>query len=627
MSGCVKIFGALGLVCLLLASAVAADPAAAVWNPFGDGLSLGGAVVVEPFEGDLVAAGFATGIEGDKVGLISRWDGDTWQAMGEGTTHWVQGLVQYDGQLIAVAEPVIYSETDRDTLTCVVAWDGSDWVDLGFGKDGDFRAVTVWDNKLVVGGHFDTAAGVPAKCVAVWDGANWSGLGEGLTGRVQALLEFEGDLYAGGDFQATGDGTPINYIARWNGASWEQVGTGFSREVCCLFIYDGKLTAGGRLGAPLSSVAAWDGAAWSRVGDGTDLYRVRALTEFQGELIAGGQYGIRRFDGANWLPTIAPSTGDLYDFEVFDGKLVAAGKLGLFEGVELNRIAWRESFDQDADGVYDINDNCIWVDNPAQENADGDLLGDLCDDCYGCETSVYLHHVSGLKNSDTVYAGTPVRFYFAVSGFPENPAFGLTLWLKLHSPDGAVWDLPVLDTVSLGWYENFHDDVYFPTSGVTGTESDTLGFAAVSLLGAGLPAGFSDVAFYVTTEFSADQEGKTICIDSCSSGTSVDWLMSYKTGGDMVPYWDGPHCFTIYSCCRGMTGDIANDNGEVDVTDIGAMIDHLFLTLEPLACFSSGNINYPGSGYSETDDIVDIVDLQLLIDNQFLTLSPLPPCP
>jgi len=81
-------------------------------------------------------------------------------------------------------------------------------------------------------------------------------------------------------------------------------------------------------------------------------------------------------------------------------------------------------------------------------------------------------------------------------------------------------------------------------------------------------------------------------------------------------------------CCVGTTGDIdCSPGGLVDISDISALIDHLFLELTPLCCEPSANLNYPGAGAQNSDTLVDITDLSILIDNQFLTLTPLPACP
>lgn len=75
----------------------------------------------------------------------------------------------------------------------------------------------------------------------------------------------------------------------------------------------------------------------------------------------------------------------------------------------------------------------------------------------------------------------------------------------------------------------------------------------------------------------------------------------------------------FFSCCQPPTVGDADCSGDIDITDIQIMVDHLFLTLAPLCCDPEGDTDLNGE--------VDITDLQILIDNQFLTLTPLPPCP
>ena len=101
------------------------------------------------------------------------------------------------------------------------------------------RAMTVYNNKLIVGGEFDNAGGNPAKNIAAWDGTNWSALGTelkcnicgigytkcgqsegyGRYGWVGALAVYNNELYAGGQFKDA-NGVSLNCIAKWNGSSW-----------------------------------------------------------------------------------------------------------------------------------------------------------------------------------------------------------------------------------------------------------------------------------------------------------------------------------------------------------------------------------------------------------------------
>jgi len=78
--------------------------------------------------------------------------------------------------------------------------------------------------------------------------------------------------------------------------------------------------------------------------------------------------------------------------------------------------------------------------------------------------------------------------------------------------------------------------------------------------------------------------------------------------------WDG-----VTTCCTGLSVGDCDCSGGIDISDIQALINHLFLNLDPLCCVDEGDIDF--------SLVTDITDLQLLIDNQFLTLTPLPPCP
>jgi len=79
-------------------------------------------------------------------------------------------------------------------------------------------------------------------------------------------------------------------------------------------------------------------------------------------------------------------------------------------------------------------------------------------------------------------------------------------------------------------------------------------------------------------------------------------------------------------CCVGTVGNIDCD-GIVDITDLQVLVDHEFISLAPLCCEISSNINHPGSGYASTDEVIDITDVQLMVDCLFLSLDPLPACP
>jgi len=141
------------------------------------------------------------------------------------------------------------------------------------GVDGDFRAVTVYDGQLVVGGGFQVAGDVITKCIAAWDGTSCSPLGSGMNGSVSTLTVYDGKLIAGGSFSTAG-GVAASGIASWNGSSWSPLGSGMNGSVSALTVYDGKLIAGGGFttagGVAANRIASWNGSSWSPLASGRD---------------------------------------------------------------------------------------------------------------------------------------------------------------------------------------------------------------------------------------------------------------------------------------------------------------------------------------------------------------------
>ncbi|MFH1686336.1 MAG: T9SS type A sorting domain-containing protein [bacterium] len=122
---------------------------------------------------------------------------------------------------------------------------------------------------------------------------------------------------------------------------------------------------------------------------------------------------------------------------------------------------------------------------------------------------------------------------------------GLTNGFRIYSPDGAEWTTMTADTTGtigkaqfdLLWIMNFRS--------VTGTGSDTVGFAGSIMFGAGMAADFDDVTHTITIgPIDTVHREKTICLDSCYYPPSGTWKWAASTG-DLFPGWGGPYCFTI----------------------------------------------------------------------------------
>jgi hypothetical protein len=133
-----------------------------------------------------------------------------------------------------------------------------------------------------------------------------------------------------------------------------------NNTVRALTVYNGELIAGGEFSTAdrvsASCVARWDGSSWNSLDSGLDSNAVIfALTVYNGELVAGGHFTavgevaanfIARWDGTSWN---ALGSGMAIDFKfaaplvaaltVFDGELIAGGFFTSAGGVGAAGIA------------------------------------------------------------------------------------------------------------------------------------------------------------------------------------------------------------------------------------------------------------------------------------------------
>lgn len=313
------------------------------WQPVGTGVQL---LFGQPFvhiavvstmceyNGDLIVAGTFDRAGGQPVNHIARWNGTTFQPLG-------QGLVEVGGDAevrsLAVFNNELYAAGTFDTAggqpaPGIARWNGSSWSSCGSGltnppaQQGDGRSLLVHGAELWVGGEFSFAGGTPAANIARWNGTTFQPVGAGLGGLVMSLAEYGGQVCAGGIFDFSG-ATLTGPRALWNGTSWQSIGTVASGEnpiaMCAhggrLYAAGGWLSASGGFFVP---VMQWDGLRWTEAGGvaglivGLTTSYVQALSSIGTELWVGGNFtragnpplggtvtastGVAVFDGTDW---------------------------------------------------------------------------------------------------------------------------------------------------------------------------------------------------------------------------------------------------------------------------------------------------------------------------------------
>lgn len=234
-------------------------------------------------------------------------------------------------------------------------------------------SMTVWDGKLINGGYFNLAGGIPARNIASWDGTNWSPLGGGTNHEVTSIAGYNGNLYATGYFDSAGT-VAASCIAMWDGTGWNEVGGGLNLYGNVLKVFNGDLIVGGWFSAVGETyapyIARWDGTEWHSMNIGM-TGPVYALEEFEGELYAAGSFqyagieecnGIARWDGFKWNPVGTGAAGTNYsvnDLTVYNGELYAGGSFITMNGILCYNIAKYNGLEWNSVGTGAKGSNCF----------------------------------------------------------------------------------------------------------------------------------------------------------------------------------------------------------------------------------------------------------------------------
>jgi hypothetical protein len=254
----------------------------------------------------LYAGGAFTNSGSSAVAHIARltgnqFNGYTWQSLGTGLNDNAYTMVLFNSSgtnLLVVGGA--FTSAGGTAANHIAAWNPatSTWSTFDTGMNGPVFALAVWDPdgsgpltpRLVAGGFFTSASGMPITNLAEWDGVQWQPFeGGGVNGAIRALTVWPDAaapnlprLVLGGEFSKAGT-TAANCIAVWRSTGWDTaIGTGFTSDLepsvftLATVDLDGpntsstatlgtELIAGGNftktgLGDRVASIAKWDAA-------------------------------------------------------------------------------------------------------------------------------------------------------------------------------------------------------------------------------------------------------------------------------------------------------------------------------------------------------------------------------
>lgn len=150
--------------------------------------------------GQLVASGLVPG-------YVARWNGASWVPMGGGIQQPATGLVERaNGDIIAIGN---WSVVNGSPCNDIARWNGSAWQGLGTGlgtnvytnQDQVTSVAALPNGDVLAGGRFQVAGGVPVQNIARWDGTAWFSVGAGADAKVATVVATpNGTIAMGGDF-------------------------------------------------------------------------------------------------------------------------------------------------------------------------------------------------------------------------------------------------------------------------------------------------------------------------------------------------------------------------------------------------------------------------------------------
>ncbi|MBI5866527.1 MAG: hypothetical protein HZB38_18820 [Planctomycetes bacterium] len=327
------------------------------------------------FQGQPVAFGEFRAIEGAAADYIARWDGTQWQPFAPGLVVPPLCAIEAGGLLIIGGSGTLTNVPGTDG---VAAWDGTNWVaiDGGFGLTPftcQVRSLAVFGSRLYAGGA-NLHLGQVTDYIAQLDNGNWVPVGGGTNGTVHAMTPYANRLIVGGRFTDAG-GVPAMDIAAWNGNDWSVMGAGFGNyTVRALAIHTGLLVAGGDFVLPDAGnprgLAYWTGTTWAPIDDQDYNTSASALFSYGGDLYVAGTYfdptvfpgfNMNRFSGGMWTSVDGGTDGRVNGFGA-DGDTLLVGGEFMFAGGEVSAHVARMQCtpsvigDTDGDGDVDIQD-------------------------------------------------------------------------------------------------------------------------------------------------------------------------------------------------------------------------------------------------------------------------------
>ncbi|MEL6698116.1 MAG: T9SS type A sorting domain-containing protein [Bacteroidota bacterium] len=199
------------------------------WQATGVGFN-GYVLGLKPSKNELMVGGSFTHVNHVFTRGAARFDGQTWQAIGDGASfpgplpwngHGVSHIVPYDGKIFMGGNSL--GRHPNDVSIDLAYFENGTWYpDSVLYPGGSLTSVLdmeIFQGDLYIAGNFQEAWGDTANGILKYDGQQWHELGTGVIGIIRDMEVHQGELWVSGAIFEV-DGVPAGGIAKWDGERW-----------------------------------------------------------------------------------------------------------------------------------------------------------------------------------------------------------------------------------------------------------------------------------------------------------------------------------------------------------------------------------------------------------------------
>ncbi len=355
---------------LLLASSVTFSQQ---WRDVGGGVN--GIIYTlknDTISGRLYVGGEFTLAGGTQSDKVAYWDGINWSSIGfgnlfHGFSVYVGSITIFNGDLIVGGH---FDSINNIRVNNIARWDGISWNALGqgFEETGAYvSALEVYNGELYAAGNFHFSGNDTVSNIAKWNGSFWEGLKNGLDDYVTSMHVFENKLIIGGVFSgplidSLTQASPA--IVAWNGVNWGDFGLQYFDMPSDFTIHNDTLYASGS-----ASVKFYNGTYWTDIAhpSGGATPWIMGIESFLNSIFVCGYFqsppDIGRYNGIDY-DSLANALGFVNELEVFNGELYVGGGFSHINGLMRSNISRYNPYNKIE---FKLSNKLIIYPNPTSE--------------------------------------------------------------------------------------------------------------------------------------------------------------------------------------------------------------------------------------------------------------------